>query len=263
MNIGLTTDLDTSRFVSMLGDLQTIAPDKSFDRILRSTVAQVMSFCISRTPAPSRDKILISISKRHSARFTFPGGEVISESKRHAGHISFLDVSTARPGTPIKTIVGGKTWHDMTNFHWSDERWAKFQAFLAQANARKKGRKAGSGEDEKAALASRGLAKHSWYQIAEAVDVAELTKAPQWVRDAKPQNGKEYHNGRATIAINGTASMFITVFNDHPAVIRMGGQQLLNAGLAARVSAFERDVENGVFRDIEARAKRYPGIFLN
>jgi len=265
MNLALTTDLDTDRFVSMCHDLQTLAPDKSFGQVLKVTLAQVLKFCIKHTKAASRSNIIASFGRRGD-RFTFPGGEIISKSKRsgHGGDVEFFDISTFKPSknkqAPV-TLIGGKAWHDMTRFHWSEERWAKFQAFLAQTATMKPNASKKAG-DMKAALDSRGLAKHSWYQVAEAIDMAAAVDAPQWVRDAHPQNGRTYENGRARMALEGAAA-FIEVFNDYPAAIRMNGQQLINYGIISRAKAFEREVELGVFRDFKTRAERYPGLFVS
>jgi hypothetical protein len=263
MTFGLTTDLDTERYVLMCRDLQAMAPDKTFGDVLRVTLAQVLKFCIKNTRAASRSGI-VQRATRQSTRYTFPGGEQISVSKRHPGHLSFLDTSTFKPNSKQsapKYTVDGKSWHDMSEMEWSDARWAKYQAFLAEMQAANASRANKKGSHVKAALASRGLAKHSWYQIAEAIDMAAAVDAPGWVKDAKPQNGREYQNGRARKVLEGAAA-FIEVFNDYPAEVRMGGQRLLNYGIIARAKAFEREVELGVFRNAKVRAERYPGIFV-
>jgi hypothetical protein len=283
MNIGLTTDLDTSRFVSMLGDLQTLS-GKDFKTVLLSQTAAILKFCIKHTRAASRGKIIESISKRRSRRFQFPGGEVISLSKRHPGHINFLDKSTwdqtgwvksngAKGGKTPPIVKNGMTWHDMTDpeRHWSDARWTKYQVLLAQMKAMqgsyttKDGKRqvtVGKAADLAAALGSRGLAKHSWLQIAEAIGLASEVDAPAWVKSAKPQDGKSYQNGTAKFALEAAAA-YIEMRNDYPAAIRMNCKTLINYAIISRAKSFEREVELGVFRDIKTRAARYPGLFVS
>lgn len=273
MTIAPTVELDTERYVLMCRDLMNLS-GRDFKDVLFVTAGQIISFCIKHTRAASRAKIIESVSKRRSQRFEFPGGEVISVSKRHPGHISFLDTSSFKPTSrqpAPKFIVGGKTWHDMTTFHWSDERWAKFQTFLSEMQSAQ-GRYSQKGDarivtlqkgnDLTAALNSRGNAKRSWYQIAEAIGIAASVNAPEWVKSSTPQNGQRYQNGTARMMLEGVAA-FIEMSNTHPAAIRMNGQALVNYAIIARTKAFEREVELGVFRNIKDRAARYPGLFVS
>lgn len=273
MILAPTTELNTQGFVLMCQDLQKMAPGVAFGDILKATTAQILSFCIDKTKAASRAKITQRVATQRagigerrtrsgSTRFTFPGGEQISQSTRHPGHISFLDHSTFVPNSKQaapRWSKDGKTWHDMTTMRWSNERWAKFQSFMAQLESLEGKQK--KGDDLTRALASRGLAKHSWYQIAEAIGVHAAVRAAAWVKSAKPQDGREYQNGTAKIMLE-TAAMFIEVFNTNKAAIGMNGQWIINNAIAARTTAFERDVDLGVFRDFKTRAERYPGIFV-
>ena len=81
------------------------------------------------------------------------------------------------------------------------------------------------------------------------------------MKDAKPQNGNTYQNGFANMVLD-TASAYIEMTNTHPIAIKMGGQNLINYAISARVKAFEREVELRVFEDLKTRAERYPGIFV-
>ena len=277
-----TIDLDTGNFVLMLRDLEKIS-GRDFKDVLLSQTAALLKFCITKTKAAERAGIQARAlrlakkgstgidhyrTKKGSERFGFPGGEVISFSGRsgHEGHVSFLDRSTFRPGKGRKQprIIAGKSWHDMRSRRWSNERWAKYQELLAQAEGVRAltAKEVGGTDAVKRALASRGLAKHSWFQIAEAAGITQLVNVPGYVRNAKPQDGKTYQNGTAHMALEAVAA-YIEVSNDYPNVVRMNGQALLNYAISARVKAFERDVENGVFRDLKVRAERYPGIFVS
>lgn len=285
MNIGLVTDLSTSRYVMMCEDLMKLS-GKDFVPVMFETVGQILNFCIKQTKSASRSKVIQSVSKRRSSRYTFPSGEVISVSSRHPGHISFLDTSTwdrtgwvtSKSATGSKTrpkfSIDGKTWHEMEGDamrHWSDERWAKYQAFKSQMASAQgvMGEKGGrqtltlqKGKDLAAALGSIGLAKHSWYQIGEALGIEGALKVASYVKSARPQDGKVYQNGTAQAVLE-TAAAYIEMRNDYPAAIRMNGQTLINYAIVSRSLAFEREVEKGVFLDLKTRAERYPGLFVS
>lgn len=241
-------EVNTTGFRAMCEGLAQFS-GKSFSEVIIDQVGALLKVCMRLTPAASAENIVKRVSRANN-HIEFSSGHTISLWKK-ADSIMFLDDSTWNKKGKAPAMTNGKTWHDMTHRHWSDERWARYQAYDRQANELRK--------DPKEAKKARGLSKQSWLQIAQ--DLGLTLDAPAYVTNARPSNGKTYKNGVARKFLE-VAAAYIEITNDNPIVVRkLDGWGVLNRALSIRRRAFEIDCAKGVFSDIATRAKRYPGIF--
>ncbi len=256
------TEIDSSGFQNLCEELSKIS-GKSFEVALIDRIAAVLKGCIKRTPAATREIIIKrNPAGRHYVKFA--SGHIVATWTKAGGAEMFLDDSTwgnrKRTGPPPKIIIKGKSWHQMDSpdRHWSDERWGRYQAMRAEAARISKQKKI----DQKAALRSRGIAKHTWLQIAEDLGIsAGRVGAPAYVQNARPSDGQTYKNGLAKKFLN-VAAAYIEISNDSRLVVqKLDGANILRASLAAQLNAFDKDIEKGVFTDLKTRAQRYPGLF--
>lgn len=260
----VVTSIDPSGFLEMLQGLQDLS-GQTFEHLLIDQVGALLRNCIAHTRAAGQGAIIKRVSRRNNF-IEFASGEVISVWKKAGGPTMFLDTSTFKPrkGQRAPLLERGLSWHEMepgsggsgNGRHWSDARWSKFEMLKAEAAKRQ--------QDFQKALQARGLAKHSWLQAALDLGIStERVGAAGYVQAARPSNGAEYKNGFARTLLEG-AAIYIEVSNDQPILVdKLNGAGILQGALDSRVKAFDIETKKGVFADLEARAKRYPGIFTN
>lgn len=256
-------EIDTSGFVRTCEELARIS-GRDFEDVLMPLLGQLLKACVGGTPARTVADITRRVSK--DAGFVeFSDGTIISTWKK-ANHAEMYFEPSTYPlyadrwpkGTPVPAIVAGKSWHAMNdpNRHWSNARWGRFQQDAARYEAQHQ-------QDVKQrladTLAARGLAKKTWVQIADALglDIA----AAGYVRGANFK-GREFREGFATKLVE-QGALIVEMMNANPlGVGKLNGRAILEKAFASRESAFEREWEKGVFSDLETRARRYPGVFL-
>lgn len=240
----------------------------NYERALVSQVGQVLKNCVRNTTAATRANI-IKRASRDQGYVEFADGTVIATWKKADHAEMFLTDSTWNGRGKAPRLVGGKSWHNMA-WRWSDGMWAAFLAHQAQIkdgfNSGKPGKRGKYGVALQMALRARGLAKRSWYEIAEmlGIDAASIG-LPGYVLAARPSNGQTYHNGTAVRIVEG-AGFAIQIHNDSPLLTHFRnptGQQILQRAIDSRLKAFQHDLAHDVFQDIAQRARRYPGIFVN
>ncbi len=252
--MSVTWSLDARGITAMCHDLAAMS-GKSFEHVIVDQTHALLKLALKFTPSAPVGNIIRRV-QRANENVSFDGGEVIAWLRK-AQCYAFLDVSTFRPrsgGKKPTRLINGKSWHLMDSHHrWSADRNARFARFQAAAVLKRK--------DIQKAIQARGLAKRTWIQIAE--DLGIDMNAPGYIRGAKASNGRFYKNGTATKLLQ-AASVFIDIKNDNPGVVdRLNGQALLERAIATRTRAFEIETQKGVFEDVAARAKRYPGIFTS
>jgi len=270
VQIGIT-ELDLREFNAIVRNLAQIA-GVDFQPALVSQIGAVLKACIRLTRAADRAKIIERMSKGGSY-VQFADGTVISHWKKahyedasgdSVYPVMFLETSNWNGKGKVPNSRGGRTWHDMSHRHWSNERWGRFQAYEAQAQSEFSARAKGRKNDLKAALAARGLAKQSWLQIGQSLGLATATLgAPGFAERAVPSNGRRYRNGTSRREETTTA-LVIEIRNDNPLITHFTqptGYRILEIAVQSRVKAFHADLERGVFDDVKRRAQRYPGVF--
>lgn len=247
-------EIDAGPWLGMVRELGKLS-GRDFDDVLVPQVGALLKACITRTPARRIGEIIRRASDGGS-HIQFADGTVVATWKREPGSPEmFLDDSNWNGRGKAPRLINGKSWHDMTKRHWSDQRWGKFQAYDAQATVLWK-------KKIEAKVAARGLAKKTWFQIAQDLGL-EMSLAPAYVRNAKSPDGKPHIEGFARRLLEAAASI-IEIENANPLVVRkLNGAAILEGAMLDRQKAFARDLDLGVFDDVKRRAQRYPGIFVN
>lgn len=269
----MSCSFDTSGFTSLVANLSQIS-GKEYDSVLRDQTGQLMGLCIRYTGIGNKEKIAKNVAWQISHTLSLENGTKIKISQND--NIWLIDRSNwkshkRKVSAPAKEY-NGHTFHLMNgNRHWSNERWALYQSLRAQM--------ANDGTTDeyrsriKVALRAVGLTKSTWQQIADELGAGDKTKAPAYVRNSRTFHGASVPKiGGATTTSDSTGH-FIDISNTSRLLTRgpskhfrgdassLNGFGILQRAMNARVSAFQHEMENGVFTDIEARAKRYPGIF--
>ncbi len=252
--------VDTTGFTAMARDLSKIS-GAPIETVLLSRTASVLSRCIEWTPKAKRGAVERQVNFRNRSlwdngdpkRPKQRGHQIVYVTKK--GTQWFADEPGQYSGKAKGRTMGGKTFHDMNSFfHWSDERWARWQARLGEMQAK--------AINVSMALKSVGVAASSWYQCAKQLGIASMVKAPQYVKNATPQNGKVYINGKGHV-FRSPEVFYVEVSNNNPSVVgRMGGANILARAIQANIKGFYDDVARGVFNDIKTRAQRYKGVFV-
>lgn len=259
----MNVQIDTSAWTDMVKELTRLSGADFFD-VLIGQVGAVMKRCIDGTPARSVAQIVRRVSD-HATFIEFADGTIINRWKNVGDLEVFFEESTypemaARwpKQSPVPNMKGGKSWHNMDGKHWSDRRWASYQERLAKKPEILKQMIEGK-------LAARGLAKKSWWQVAEDLGL-NPGLAAGWVRNAHgvAANGdlRDFKEGFATKLIENAAAI-VEVRIDNPLLVgRLNGEAILDRAMAAQLADFEKDMESGLLDTLTARAKKYPGIFF-
>ena len=257
------TAIDTAGFTSMLRDLEKLSGRDFFD-ILINQVGALIKVCIRLTPVRSIADLARRVS-RGASFVEFADGTIISVFKKAGGDVMFLDPSnweqSKNPAQAAPQIIGGKSWHNMTSpgRRWNPHRWASFTT--------KDGLRPYLLEKRLAVLkAGRGLAAKSWWQMAEDLGL-DPGLAAAYIRNAQaigPTGGiRPFKEGFAAKIVEQAAAI-VELTNTNPLVTgKLGGARIMQNALATRELAFIHELEHGVFEDLQTRAARYPGIFVN
>lgn len=258
------SEIDVRGFSLVVQELARISGKDYFD-VLIPQVGAVLKSCISLTPARTVGQIAKRVSARGSF-IEFADGTKISVWKKAGGEEMFFDESTYPQyaakwpkGSPIPKMADGKSWHNMSDHRFGGTRWASYQAHKKQRAALLK-------QWMEEGKAGRGLAKKSWWQIAEDLGL-EPGLAAAYVRKAHAVKDNhdlgEFKEGFAAKLVERAAAI-IEITNANPLVVgKLDGRRILEIALLNRERAFMTDLEKGVFQDVKRRAERYPGIFVN
>lgn len=254
---GYIKELDISGFMRVSRELSAMS-GIPMESVIVHQVGMLMKACIRRTPVRTKGAIIKRMSKR-GGRVEFASGRVIQLMKAHRGAesaVMFLDDSTFRPkrGRKAPRVENGKTWHDMSKRHWSNKRWARFQAHNTMARKHRQNML-------KETMAARGLAKQTWFRVMQDLGLG-TGDIPAYVRNARGPGGKEYDEGFAKMVIE-EAGQFVEMTITNPLLIgKLNWHRIFQGAINDRVKAFEIEMEKGVFDTIKTRAQRYPGIFV-
>lgn len=112
-------------------------------------------------------------------------------------------------------------------------------------------------ERMKELLARRGLAKQSWYALAEALRLP--ISAPGYVRKASVR-GSQYPQQVTEKQEGARGRLVITITNSMITMIAANGKGALAKAINGRTGYFRRNLRRGVFDRWREIAKRYPGL---
>jgi len=102
-----------------------------------------------------------------------------------------------------------------------------------------------------------GLARQSILQIADSLNLPVTGYAKE--RGAVASDGKSYVNGFGSSGKD-ASGFFVELVNVYPLGREARLDKSLEAAVAGRISYFQKNLENGVFRSMEKTAKAYPYI---
>jgi hypothetical protein len=255
--------LDIEGFIAICDELSRMS-GKDFRAVIVPQVGALLRACINRTGGKKKvtEGMIAKRVSKHFSYVEFSDGTIISTFKKANHAEMYFDQSTYDryagrwpKGSRKPSVDGGKSWHQMNGGrHWSNERWARFQAHSRQ-------RREMIQKTMREKLAARGLAKKSWVQIAD--DLGLDLGVPKWISGARDPKGRPFKEGLATTLVE-QAAFIVEITNSNPLVVgRLDGREILAGAMRDREKAFMIDMEKGVFDDVERRAKRYPGVFVN
>lgn len=239
-------------FMRMVEELCRLS-GQHFDVVLTSLVGQILKSTIQRTPARKPGEIIKRVSK-NATYIEFADGTKLSKFKKNFrgdDNDMYWDRSTWNGRGKPPRVEDGRAWHNMGH-RFGALRWSRYQAAKAE-RPRVLARKAAE------AVAARGLAKKTWWEMCEALGLPP-SMADDYVRNAKAPGGKVFREAFIQKMFQDGA-MFIQLTNSNPIFGKLNGRRILERAIDSKVKAFEIDASKGVFETIKQRARRYPGIF--
>jgi hypothetical protein len=259
-----TLQVDTRGFAAMALGLSRVG-GVPIQRALDSETGAVLGVAVRYTRSPNRKAAPRRKSSTSAGNAILHVNQGIRAGSKPAGTVWLTEDSNGRTGKR-KThyvISGG----DGRKRRWSNERWNKAQAMLAQVEAESgvTAKELQSGRKKK--VTGFGLAKQTWTQIGDAMGIP--VKAPQWVKKALPQDGRRRQSGTGSRKRQG-ATQFNEIQTWYPLLVTGGrkpsadtdGRRILQRAVKTRISAFKNALRHGVFTDLKARAAKYQGIFI-
>lgn len=240
--------LDTTGFKQACDDLAKIS-GKSFKEAVRVQTGLVLRAMIKKTPAASKKKIAERAQKISTLQIGYlknPDNTFLVNALKKAPDKRFLRQKSDETGKMTLYV-------DDPSRRWNDKRWNAYQ----EAKARWTAKLANIGER---ILQARGYAKQTWLKIARDINVDGLAKPSKFVVSAKRRGSKQHDNGDGKQKESGD-TFFTLITNKYRWFGMIKFKKKFQAVLDARRQAFLIEMDNGLFDDIKARAKRYPGLF--
>lgn len=143
------------------------------------------------------------------------------------------------------TTFGGKRYK--LSHHYPDQLWGRLEQFRADRLAVK--------------LASRGLAKKSWYHLARDIGASSVpARVPGYVQSANYRGNDHPENADHANSGSGTAYA-LRIINSSPIVQAAGGERALMIAMQGELGYFRQNMAHQFYLSAESRAKKYPGIF--
>lgn len=251
--------------------LSTLGQMPNTDRILRTLIQRIIQGCIRRTKMATAKFIRARFkAKGNSARAPGIAMSINSgirgglEGRVWYGEDPAVSTSvTARQRAALRRRAkkGGKVWVVMEDaINPGAGMLRRFQALDAFRQADIKGR---INTLLKAALAARGLARNSWYQIAQKLGITLNSVAGgAQVAVARPSSGASYQPGNGR-RIQSPQALYYELTNSYPfSRFKIGGAQILSWAIQGEMGYFRNNFKRGVFSDLQAIAKKYRGIFV-
>lgn len=146
--------------------------------------------------------------------------------------------------TRLWATVGEKKYK-LTN-RYSNAVWKKIEQARKDSFLRK--------------IAARGLAKKAWLNLARLIgfDIS----SPGYVRSAKRRGGGEAGEGSSVQRSVPDAAYGLTITQNSPLNPWASARQAFFSAVVGRRKFFEQNLARGVFRDMAAAAKKYPGLVV-
>lgn len=244
----LIARVDTIGFKKFCDDLAKIS-GRSFEDVVKAQSGAVLKRTMSKTKAADKDKLKARAKKIAAVERGY--------WKRRDGTALILGA----PGTGMNfwkdysPKTGRPTIYPLNNWKLPRKVWVKYRA--AASSIRK-----GASKYAAKLMGARGLAKSTWLNIAKDFGVDYILKAPVYVKNAKSTSRKRWKNSDGTEFFT-MADAFVVMRQRYKNLTQNGfAAIILQAAIRARIKAFSKDLERGVFDDAKKRASRYPGVFV-
>jgi hypothetical protein len=223
MPLNLKIDVVTDRFDAMLNDMANIDPTVEFRTIVLQMAIRVIQGAANRTRAATIESIRKSEDHYYLTKdwMTLDGKKYLIQGTGTQGHMN----------------------------HYPDALWGRIQAVQTASSAFRLQKK----------LASRGLAKQSWANLALALGGS--IDVPGWVMTAN-YNGAQYPHDVSFSEDKANGKYGLTIVNSSPIVGAAGGLGALLGSMQAEVGYFRQNMAHGFYTTLARRAAKYPGIFV-
>lgn len=271
-----TLTLDTRGFTAAINgiasSLTRLGEMPSTDIVLRNEIGVVVEKCIRETKLASATAIQkkfkakgnsasapgVAMSVNSGIRGGLTGRVWYGESPAASTTVTEKQ-RAALQRRADKSGRGGKVWIIMEDaINPGAGMLSRFQALDAAREAKIRGPLKKALAD---ALAARGLARNSWYQIAARLGIA--VRAGSQVEKARPSNGATYQPGNGAKG-RVAASIFYDISNSYPFhLFKIDGARILSYAIQGRIGFFNKNMELGVFKDLAAIARKYPGLGIS
>ena len=266
--------LDPSGFMGAMNTAaRYIAAGELTEAAVRPELGQVLMRAIDYTPAADAKAIKRRADFRFSEKYALRGKGDLKVSMNDGSRKGEAVAENVwmRSGGKFYIMRGPGKWpaqgnektsrYSPSGAHWPDRIWQQYQSLIDQtpeelARIKK--------EWEAQALDSRGLAKASWGQIAQKLELPGVWEyLPAYAREAKGSDGRSYINGTGDRQSTETRLTF-TLTNSMPALTSgsLDGEGILQRAFDTRETAIMIALEKGVFDDLEKALKPFPGLSL-
>jgi hypothetical protein len=240
-----------SRMAHELADMGAVP----YESVILFSTGRVLNRCIELTKGATVAGIDASV---HAKFNNYGDGKYGTANTRGVDQRISIAPTAGHKWWVSRNADGKRTFYIMNDSRrrWSDARWAQYQNEELQRQMQLR-------QFLPKAKGARGLAKRSWLQIAEDLGIS-VEGVAAYVRGARPSTGKTFVNGTGK-EFRGTDSFFVEIANNYPALAagRLHGETILQKAINGRIQGFETDLRKGVFDNLTARAKKYPGVFVS
>lgn len=241
--------LDTTGFSKVCEDLAKIS-GKTFKETVRVQTGLVLKAMIKKTPAANKKKIAmraLKVKQLERGYLKNPDNTWLINSEKKYPGTHWLRKISQKTGKLTAYIDGPKR-------RWSNQTWTAYEESKARWTAK-------LSDFEQKVLAARGFAKRTWLKIAEDLNLETIAKAAGYVKTARSRGRKKHDNGDGKQKESGD-TFFTLIINRYRYFGMIKFKRKFQAVIDSRRTAFEIEMEHGLFEDIKLRAKRYPGLFV-
>lgn len=221
--IDVQLHIDTSQFEQMISELAQAVPGKSEQEVLREEVGKALEQSVRNTAAMQVQKV---VQRSERSKFTT------------------MPASLYKPRT-VKRDRSGNVVYFLGN-RYPNALWQAIQKRRRQDLAKK--------------IKARGLAKKSWYLIAEKLGIR--INVPSYVQNAVATTGKAYFEDIEATERYDKDLLEIKIRNEQPTVNSVGGEQVLQQAIDGRVKFFIQNMSRAVFDSLEKISRKYPGLIV-
>jgi hypothetical protein len=269
-----TITIDTHGFAAMVrgfeSSLSSLGQMPNTKRILDTLTVRILEGCIRRTKMATA-KAIQALFKAKGNSASAPGIAMSVNSGIRGGlegrvwygespSVSTSVTDKQRAALQRRVRKGGKVWVVMEDaVNPGAGMLRRFEALDSLRLANIRGTLKGQLQR---ALAARGLARNSWLQIAQRLNLTlNRVAGGAQVARATPSNGGAYQPGNG-VRVQGVKGLYYDLMNSYPfSRFKIPGAQILSWAIQGEMGYFRNNFKRGVFNDLQAIAKKYKGIF--